>query len=95
MAFARVDDGQARLAKAFDQPARRRHYGGEAGDVVAEAGAEAARLDEVPLHVDDDERGARRVEREGEGRGRDVGHQACPAMCRPISATSAAAAGVS
>ena len=34
-------------------------------DVVAERGAEAARLEKVALHVDDDQRGGGRVEFEG------------------------------
>ncbi len=43
--------------------ADRRHDGLEQRDVVAEALAEAAGLDEVALHVDDDEGGVPRGRR--------------------------------
>ncbi len=43
-------------------------------DVVAERVAEAARLEEVALHVDDDQRGGGRVEFEGIGLSVDLRH---------------------
>ena len=62
MAFLGVDDRQPAARKAADQPPDGRHDRREPVHVVAEALAEAAGLDEVALHVDDDERGRRRLE---------------------------------
>ena len=96
MAFARVDHRQTRRPRAVDQPGDRRHDGLQGPDVITQRGAEAAILDEVALHVDDDQRRARRVEVEGIGpRPVDPRHHACPPMWWPISARLAVAAGVS
>src|SRR4029079_10817524 len=54
---------------------------------------ESARLDEVALHVDHDQRGALRIEGEIERLGGN-GPDQCPAMARPIAPTSADAASV-
>ena len=48
--------GQPCCAEQPDQPRRRRDDRLQPRHVVAERVAEAARLDEVALHVDDDER---------------------------------------
>jgi hypothetical protein len=50
-----VDHRQAGGAESLDQPFHRRHDRHHPADIVAEAGAEAARLGEVALHVDDDQ----------------------------------------
>ena len=56
--------------------------------------AEAAVLDEVALHVDDDERGVLRVEHEVIGAGADgKRHGQCPAMCWPIVLRSVSSIG--
>ncbi len=58
-------------------------------DVVAERLAEAARLEEVALHVDDDQRGARKVERHGLGLSLDRRAHAClPDPVVPVSEIS-------
>jgi hypothetical protein len=59
-----VDHRHPRLAEAGDETANRRNDRAEAGDVVAEALAEAAGLDEIALHVDHDQRCLRGIERE-------------------------------
>ncbi len=95
VAFARMDHGPAGSAEPRDQPGHHGHDGAKRRDVVAERRAEPARLDEVALHVDDDERGPRGIDLQVEGVCGNERHQACPAMWRPISAMSAVAAGVS
>ena len=75
VAFLRVNHGNTRGAEAFDQPRDRRNDRLQQADVVAETRAEAARLDEVALHVDDDERGRLALEAEGERLGGDLRHQ--------------------
>ena len=48
--------------------------GAQQRDIVAECVAETARLEEVALHVDDDQRGGGRVEFEGIGLSVDLRH---------------------
>jgi len=62
MAFARVQHGDPTTARPVEQRAHRGHDGAETPDVVAECLAEAPWLDEVALHIDDDQRGAPRLE---------------------------------
>ena len=64
VAFAGVDDQNAGRARGRQHRLQRRDRGLEQAHVVAERFAEAARLQEVALHVDDDER--RTLERDGE-----------------------------
>ena len=64
--FARVDDRPAARAPQLQQHARRLDDRCEQRHVVAERGAESARLDEVALHVDHDQRGAAGRQLEGE-----------------------------
>jgi hypothetical protein len=54
--FAGVDDRQICLAPAFEQTAIRIDRAAELGDIVAEHFPKPARLEEVTLHVDDEER---------------------------------------
>ena len=75
VAFHGVDHRQAGGAKPLDQPLHRRHDRRDAADVVAEAGAEAAGLGEVALHVDDDQRHRFRLEGKGKGERVDLRHQ--------------------
>ena len=61
VAFTRVDDRQAVTPERHEHPARRRHRAAKVPDVVAQHLAEAAALEEVALHVDDEQRGGRGV----------------------------------
>ena len=63
MAFARVDDQQTGRARRCKHRLQGFDRGLEQADVVAERLAEAARLEEVALHVDDEE--GRAVELDG------------------------------
>ena len=66
-------------ARGVEQRRAGRDRRGEQRHVVAERLAEAARLEEVALHVDDDERGARQIERHRFGLGLDGrAHDALP-----------------
>ncbi len=56
MALARVDDEHAGAPRRIEDLLRRRNGAAQMRHVIAEDGAEAAGLDEVALHVDDDER---------------------------------------
>src|SRR5579872_2664662 len=94
VALARVDDRQAGGAEGFDQSANRRHDLLQEAHVVAQSGAEAARLDKIALHVDHDQRSVRRVEGEIERLCLDRLHQ-CPAIARPMAPTSAWVASIS
>ena len=69
MAFAGVDDGEAEGAPAFEEAAIGLDCSAKVGHVVAEGFAEAARFEEVSLHIDDEEGAARRIERKGVGLG--------------------------
>src|SRR5262249_25814842 len=62
--FARVNDLHAHASRSVEHALARRDHRLQRRDVVAQRFAEAARLDEVALHVDDDERGAGRLELE-------------------------------
>ncbi len=98
MPFPGVDDGPALRAEQGYQSGHGRHDRLEAGDVVAKGVAEAAGLDEIALHVDDDQRHLAGREGEGKGLGVDgdhlcLRHRQCPAMARPIEVRSASAAG--
>ena len=64
MPLAGMDDQHAQFASLAEDVLARPDGSLELGDVVAERLAEAARLEEVALHVDDDERTA--VERDVE-----------------------------
>ena len=97
--------GRVALARVEDRPAFARNRAISAATVgtiaatgakiVAERLAEAAGLDEIALHVDDDERDMFGVEREGErARRRHRSCAQCPAMWRPMVVRSAPAAGV-
>ena len=65
MAFARVDDEEIGGARGVEHRLGRRDRALEQRDIVAERFAEAARLEEVALHVDDEQRRPRQVERHG------------------------------
>ena len=64
VAFARVDDHHAHAARRLEHAPARRDHRLQRRDVVAERLAEAAGLDEIALHVDDDQRRGRQIERE-------------------------------
>ena len=66
MAFARVDDQYAQAARGTEHVAARPDRGLQLRHVVAERFAEAARLQEIALHVDDNQSGF--VEIDGERR---------------------------
>ena len=75
VAFAGVDHGHAGGAAGVHQAAQGGHDRLQAGDVVAERGAETAGLDEVALHVDHDQGELAGLPGERERLGRDLGHQ--------------------
>jgi hypothetical protein len=54
-----VNHQEAAGAGGLQQPSARRNRGAQQADVVAEALAEAPGLQKIPLHVDNEERGAR------------------------------------
>jgi hypothetical protein len=60
-----MDHQQAVLARGLQYGADRLDGGSEQRDVVAERGAEAARLEKIALHVDDDERGSPDIDLNG------------------------------
>ena len=64
MAFAGMDDEDAGAARGCEHLRARRHGCLETRDVIAERRAEAAGLQEVALHVDDDERHPAGIDRE-------------------------------
>ena len=102
-----VDDGQLPAAEGFEEALGGGDNGAQAVDVIAEGGAEAAGLDEIALHVDDDQGHAAQGDDEVGRFCGDAGHAgvpsaaaACgvstvPAMWRPMMEISASAAGVS
>ena len=61
MAFPRVDDGEPARPERLEHASRRRHRAPQPRHVVAQHLAETARLEEVPLHVDHEQRGRRRL----------------------------------
>ncbi len=75
MAFAGVDDRQSGSAEGGEQPCRRRNDCLQKSDLVAQCFAETAGLDEVALHVDDDEGRMVPIEVEVEGTRLDDCHQ--------------------
>ena len=62
MALARVDDGEAGVTGRAQQRTQGRNDPAQLGDVVAERLAEAAGLEEIALHVDDDEGALGRID---------------------------------
>src|SRR5271170_5339367 len=74
MTLTRMQDRPLLGAKERDQLGDRRHDLRDRRQIVAERLAEAARLDEVALHVDDDERGMGGIERIGKRRRRHFDH---------------------
>ncbi len=62
MALAGVHDQHAGFARRGEHGRDRLHCTRKLRDVVAERFAEAARLHEIALHVDDEKRGRRPVE---------------------------------
>ena len=64
MAFAGVHDQHAGLARRIQHGRDRLHRARELADVIAERFAEAARLHEIALHVDDEKRGGGPIERD-------------------------------
>ena len=95
MAFLGVDHQHAFVPKPLDQPRDGGDDRPNQADIIAQALAEPARLGEVALHVDDDERRTVLFEGIGERLGGDFAHQWCPAMWAPITEMSAVAIGVS
>jgi hypothetical protein len=95
VAFAGVDDRQAGGTEGVHEPAQGGHDRLQAGDIVAERVAEAAGLDEVALHVDEDQGKPAGLPGERERLGHDLRHQWCPAMCEPSRCGSAPSAVVS
>src|SRR5205814_4505411 len=82
------------LAPGREQRGDRRDRRREQADVVAERGAEAARLDEIALHVDDDECGARRREGVLERRRREAKRRHAASLRTRVGAAGAATAAV-
>ena len=64
MALPRVDDIEARFTCRFQKTPSRRQRLAEQGHVIAERLAQAAGLDEITLHIDDDECDRGKVEAE-------------------------------
>ena len=64
MALAGVHDQHAGLTRRIQHGRDRLHRPRELADVIAERFAKAARLHEIALHVDDEKRGRRPVERD-------------------------------
>src|ERR1043166_3111603 len=64
VALARVDHHHAALARCLEHAPAWRDHALQWGDIVAECFAEAAPLDEVALHIDDDQRRRLRIELE-------------------------------
>src|SRR5260221_1201026 len=94
MGFPRVDHGHPRGPTQIEEASRGGDDRLQEANVVAERRADPARLDEVALHVDHDERGGAGLEAIREGLRGDRDH-ACPAIAGPITAMSAFEAGVS
>ena len=64
MAFAGVHDQHAGRARRIQHGGDRLHRPRKLADVIAERLAKTARLHEIALHVDDEKRGRRPVERD-------------------------------
>ena len=72
MSFAGMEHLQTRGAPGSEQPLVRFDGAAQLGNVVAEHFAEAAGLQKIALHVDDEQRAMLGREREGVGFGREV-----------------------
>jgi hypothetical protein len=72
-----MDHQQPGGARRFEHGPAWRDRTAEQRHVVAERLPEAARLEEIALHVDDDQRGAGQIERHCLGLGLDRGAHAC------------------
>jgi hypothetical protein len=81
-----MDDQHAPPARAFQQGADRADGPLQQGYVVPERLAETARFQEVPLHVDDDDGGADRIDVDGFGFGLDgcFAHRKTPSSPRGL-----------
>jgi hypothetical protein len=77
VAFAGMDHQHVDGARRREHRLAGRDRAREQRDIVAERLAEAARLEEIALHVDDDQRGAGQIERHCLGLGLDRGAHAC------------------
>jgi hypothetical protein len=64
MPLAGVDHEEPRLPRVLQHWPRRRNRAAQLADIVTERFAEAAGLEKIALHVDDDERRSRRLEGE-------------------------------
>ena len=64
MALAGVNDQHAGRARRIQHRGDRLHRSRKLADVIAERLAKTARLHEIALHVDDEKRGRRPVERD-------------------------------
>ena len=76
VALARVDDEEPAGPCGLEHLLGGRHRAPQERDVVAEGVSEAARVDEITLEVDHQERGGLRMELELVGLGGDGGHGA-------------------
>ena len=74
MTFTRVDDLKSGFARRFEDLLGRLNCLEQQRRIVAERGAETARVNEVPLHIDDDKRDVGGLEREFIRFGRNNGH---------------------
>jgi hypothetical protein len=79
--FARVDHQKAASPSGIEHGAARFDRSCKTGHIIAERFAEATRLEEITLHVDDDKRGSVEVEPQGARLGFDGGkrHRVGPA----------------
>ena len=75
MALHGVNHWQSGVAESGDQLCDRRDDCSQQRHVIAEALSEPSGLDEISLHVDDDQRCRCRIELEVEGFGGDYSHQ--------------------
>jgi hypothetical protein len=78
MTLAGVNDQNAGLARRRQHLPARLDCGFEQTDIIAERFAEAARLQEVALHVDDDQRRSGKIDRDRSGFGGDLRVQKGP-----------------
>ena len=74
MAFPSVHDHHSGATACVQDAAGGGDGGAQQGHIVAEGGAEAARLEKIALHVDNDERGGSGIEGEGIWFGVDLRH---------------------
>ena len=64
MPFAGVNDQHAEAAGGVEHLPARIDRGLQPGNVIAQCFAEASRLEEIALHVDDDKSGALKINRQ-------------------------------